>query len=330
VSFAEPAFLAALALVPLALAAQILARRRARRYAVRFPGVPTLAPLLPRASAWRRRVPLALFLAALAVFAVALARPQRTVAVPKDQAAIVLVNDVSRSMLAEDVEPSRLEAAREAALRFLEEVPDATRVGAVGFSTNPHTIEPPTDEHEEIEALVAGLNADGGTATGEALATALGLADSRARDLYSSAEPPPDLRRRPRDKRPPAAIVLLSDGKTTLGRDPVEVARIARRLNVPIHTVALGTSEGVIQTPDGVTVRVPPDPETMKDIADASGGRAFEVDDGDQLAEIYEDLGSRVATEKEKREITAAFAAGGAALLLAATALGLRATARLP
>ena len=114
-SFAAPAFLAALALVPLVLAAHVAARRRARRYAVRFPGVATLAPLLPRASAWRRRVPLALFLTALAALSLALARPHATVAVPREQASIVLVTDVSRSMLADDVEPSRLDAARAAA-----------------------------------------------------------------------------------------------------------------------------------------------------------------------------------------------------------------------
>jgi Ca-activated chloride channel homolog len=312
VSFASPAVLAALALVPLALAAHGLARRRARRYAVRYPAVATLAPLLPNASAWRRRLPLALFLASLAVLTVALARPHRTVAVPKEQASIVLVTDVSRSMLAEDVDPNRLEAARSAALRFLEEVPRAARVGLVAFSTDPHTIEEPTDERDEIQALVEGLSADGGTAAGDALAAALGMVDGPAED------------------RPPAAILLLSDGKTTTGRDPIPVARQARRLGVPIHTVALGTRSATIVTPDGSLLPVPPDPETMRRIADLSGGRAFEVDDADELGGLYEDLGSRVATETEKREITVAFAAGGILLLVAAAALGVRATARLP
>jgi Ca-activated chloride channel family protein len=312
VSFASPAFLAALALVPLALAAHVLVRRRARRYAVRYPAVATLAPLLPSASAWRRRLPLALFLAALAVLTLALARPHRTVAIPKEQASIVLVTDVSRSMLAEDVDPNRLEAARSAALRFLEEVPGEARVGLVAFSTDPHTIEEPTDERDEIQALVDGLSADGGTAAGDALAAALGMVDGPAED------------------RPPAAILMLSDGKTTTGRDPIPVARQARRLGVPIHTVALGTRSATIMTPDGSLLPVPPDPETMRRIAELSGGRAFEVDDADELGGLYEDLGSRVATETEKREITVAFAAGGILLLVAAAALGVRATARLP
>jgi Ca-activated chloride channel homolog len=312
VSFASPAFLAALALVPLALVAHSASRRRARRYAVRYPAVATLAPLLPRVSSWRRLLPLTLFLASLALLALALARPHATVAVPKEQASIVLVTDVSRSMLAEDVDPSRLEAARSAAQRFLEEVPEEARVGAVAFSTDPHTIEPPSDDRGKIEDLIDALSADGGTAAGDALAVAVGLVDGPAED------------------RPPAAILLLSDGETTTGRDPLPVARRAGRLGIPIHTVALGTRTATITTPDGTLIPVPPDPEAMRRIAEVSGGRAFAVDDADELGGLYEDLGSRVATEEEQREITGAFAAGGIVLLMAAAALGTRATARLP
>ena len=311
-SFAAPAFLAALALVPLALLAQTALRRRARRYAVRFPGVPTLAPLLPQVSPWRRRIPLALFLAAMAALALALARPHATVAVPREQASVVLVNDVSRSMLATDVDPSRMEAARDAALRFVDQLPEEALAGAVAFSEEPHTIEPPTEERAEIEAMIESLSADGGTATGDALAAALALVDGRG------------------EERVPAAIVMLSDGKATTGRDPLPVARQARRLDIPIHTFALGTRDAVIEVPGGGLLPVPPDPETMRRIAELSGGRSFEVDDADELGSIYEQLGSRVATKEEQREVTSAFAAGGAVLLLASAAFGLRATARLP
>lgn len=311
-SFAEPAFLAALALVPLTVLAQLAGRRRARRYAVRFTGVPTLAGLVPQASPWRRWLPLALFCAALAVLALALARPHATVAVPREQSTIVLVNDVSRSMLATDVDPSRMEAARSAALRFLAQLPDGALVGAVAFSEEPHTIEPPTEDKSEVDAMIEGLAADGGTATGDALAAALALVDGRG------------------EERVPAAIVMLSDGKATTGRDPLPVARAARRLDVPIHTVSLGTRGAIIEVPGGGLLPVPPDPETMRRIARLSGGRSFEVSDADELGSIYEQLGSRVATKDERREVTAAFAAGGIVLLLAATAFGVRATARLP
>jgi Ca-activated chloride channel family protein len=268
---------------------------------------------MPRVSSWRRRVPLALFLASLAALSLALARPHATVAVPKEQASIVLVTDVSGSMRAEDVEPSRLDAARSAAQRFLDEVPDEARVGAVAFSTDPHTVEAPTDDRGAVEEVLESLSADGGTATGDALAAALDLVDNG-----------------PRTKRPPAAIVLLSDGETTTGRDPIPVARAARRQRIPIHTVALGTEEGTIRTPGGTLVPVSPDPETMRRIAKLSGGRAFQAENADDVSRIYENLGTQVATKKEEREITVAFAAGGGLLLAAAAAFGLRATARLP
>jgi Ca-activated chloride channel homolog len=312
VSFASPGFLALLALVPLALGVYALSRRRARRYAVRFPAVATLAPLLPRVSTWRRQVPLALFLASLAALALALARPHATVAVPKEQASIVLVTDVSRSMLADDVDPSRLEAARAAAQRFLDEVPEEARVGAIAFSSDPHTVEEPTDDRDRIEELIDGLSADGGTAAGDALAAALGLVDGPAED------------------RPPAAIVLLSDGKKTAGRDPVEVAREARAARVPIHTVSLGTPGAVIEGSSGAPLPVPPDPETMARIARTSGGKTFDVSESDQLDAVYEGLGSQLATRPEKRDVTAAFAGGGLVLLVTAAALSLRAGGRLP
>jgi len=311
-SFASPAWLAALVLVPLVLLAYVTARRRSRRYAVRFPDVSTLAPLVPRVSPWRRLVPLALFLAALSALALALARPQATVAVPREQATVVLVTDVSRSMLATDVDPSRLEASRQAAETLVDSLPDEALVGLVAFSEEPQTIVPPTDDRGEVEDTIDSLAADGGTGTGEALATALRMVDGRG------------------EKRVPAAIVLLSDGKVTIGRDPLPVATQARRLGVPIHTVALGTESAVIQTPDGSLLAVPPDPETMARIARRSGGRSFQVSDANQLSAIYEDLGSRVATRDEQREVTAAFAAGGILLLLLAAGAGLRTTARLP
>ena len=225
----------------------------------------------------------------------------------------MLVTDVSRSMLAEDVEPNRLEAARSAANRFLDQVPDAARVGIVAFSTEPHTVEPPTDDRGKVGDVLDSLNADGGTATGDALQVALALVDKG-----------------PRAKRPPAAILLLSDGETTIGRSPTDVARIAKRKGIPISTVALGTRGATIRTPTGTEIPVPPDPATMRRIASLSGGRAFQAEDASDLSRIYEGLGSRVASKKEQREITAAFAAGGAVLLAAAAAFGLRATARLP
>jgi Ca-activated chloride channel homolog len=311
-SFAEPAFLLALLTIPAAVAALAVARRRGRRYAVRFTGVPTVLALTAQSSILRRHLPSALFLAALAATALALARPQATVAVPVERASVVLVTDASRSMLATDVDPSRLEAAQRAAERFLDRVPGALSVGAVGFSETPHTVKEPTTDHGEVRATIDSLVADGGTATGDALVAALRLFD------------------RKQTKRPTAAIVLLSDGKTTTGRDPVEVAREARRLRVPIYTVALGTPSGVVESAFGGTIHVPPDPDTMRRVASISRGRSFKARDAAELDTVYERLSSRIGSKDKKREITAGFAAGGLVLLVAAAAFSLRWSGRLP
>jgi Ca-activated chloride channel homolog len=314
-SFQSPLFLIGLGIVPLALAAYHLFRRRARRYSVRFTGVPTLASILPELPRWRRHAPTALYVMALAALAIALARPQATVAVPQDRASVVLIMDASRSMSATDVDPSRLDAAQDAGGEFLDRVPDELRVGAVAYSTAPHTLKPPTVEHDEIRDVLDSLVADGGTATGDAMVAALGMLDDDDRGRG----------------RPPAAIVLLSDGKATSGPDPAGVARRAGRLDIPIYTVALGTPEGVVPGgPLGSGLPVPPDPESLRDIARESGGRAFTAEDAGQLDTVYERLGSQIGTREEKREVTAGFAAAGIVLLLAAAGVSLRWFGRLP
>ena len=311
-SFAAAPFLAALALVPLALAAYAVVRRRRRRYAVRFTGVPLLATVARSQPTWRRRLPLALFLAALSALSIALARPQTTVAVPIERAAVVLVSDASASMGAEDVSPTRLEATRAAAHRFLDEVPDGLRVGLVGFATSPTTVAGPTTDLDDVREALDGLVAFGSTATGDALEAALSMMRDPGRGVS------------------PGAIVLLSDGTTTSGREPTEVADRARRLGIPVYTVALGTPEGVVPQPYGRATAVPPDPETMAEIARLSGGEAFAVDEAEELGRIYERLGSEIGSRDEVREISAAFAAAGLLLLVGASALALRWRGRLP
>jgi Ca-activated chloride channel homolog len=306
-SFAAPLFLLGLLAVPAGVVLHLLAQRRRRRYAVRFPGAAVAAMAAPAQARWRRHVPSALLALSVAGLVLALARPETTVAVPVEQASVVLVTDTSRSMTATDVAPDRLDAARSAAERFLDEAPDELRVGAVSFSDTAHVIQPPTADHEQVRLALAGLTADGGTATGDGLAAALQTLDTGA-------------------KSPPAAVVLLSDGKQTAGRDAVAVAQEARQQRVPVYTVALGTPDGVV---DGI-LRVPPDPEALRQIAQASGGQAFEASDGDQLAAVYERLGSQLGTREETREVTAAFAAAGLLLLGGALAGSVRRFGRLP
>ena len=311
-SFASPLVLLSLVALPVLAAAYTWLRRRPGRYSARFPGVPVLAGAVAVTPLWRRHIPAAVVALALVALALALARPHATVAVPVERASVVLVTDASRSMLATDVEPSRMDAARGAAEAFLDGVPEELRVGAVAFSTTPLSVVAPSHDREAVRAHLASLQADGGTAAGDGLAEALRLLESKD------------------ERRPPAAVVLLSDGKTTTGRDPVDVARQARAADVPIYTVALGTAGGTITNGSGSILPVPPDPETMAEIAAASRGESFDVEDADQLDAVYERLGSQIATRPEQREITAGFAAGGIALLVAAAALSLRAGSRLP
>jgi Ca-activated chloride channel family protein len=318
-SFASPALLLSLLALPALAALYLWSRRRPGRYAVRFPGTPVLAGVVRAVPRWRRHVPAAVAALALTVLGLALGRPHATVAVPVERASVVLVTDVSRSMRATDVEPTRLDAARAAAEAFLDSVPDELRVGAVAFSSTPHSVVAPTHEHDQIRLHLESLNADGSTATGDGLAAAL--------ELLRSDEGERDGGER---RRPPAAIVMLSDGKKTTGRDPLPVAREARREGVPIHTVSLGTEGAAIRGSAGTLLPVPPDPETMARIAEISGGKSFDVAESGDLGSIYEDLGSQLATRPEKREITAGFAAGGLVLLLTAAALSVRSAGRLP
>jgi len=317
VSFAQPLMLLAMLLVPLALLAQVASRRRARRYAVRFPAAATLALAAGRTPAWRRALPIALLLCSIAALALALAKPQKTVAVPVERASIMLVTDHSRSMMAEDVDPTRLAAAKRAAHTFLDQLPPAVRVGVTTFSDVPDGTQTPTRDHALVRRMVDAQIADGGTATGDALQVAL---DTLER------EPKVD------GRRPPSAIVLLSDGTTTIGRDPVAVAQEARAMSVPVYTVALGTRDATVPNPGfgPPLLSVPPDPETLRRIAEASGGRAYSAQDDQQLSTIYKTLGSQLGTRDVKREVTAAFAVGGLVLLLGAAAASTRWAGRVP
>ena len=314
-SFASPIFLIALVLAPLAIVAQVLAARRTRRHAVRFTAVPALKLAAGAAPAWRRHLPAALAVAALTTLALALAKPQRTVAVPLERASIMLVTDHSRSMLATDVDPDRLAAGKAAARSFLEEVPPRVRVGVVTFSDTPDAVHAPTTEHDLARDVIDQQAADGATATGDALQVAVDTLRQGRRE----------------GRHAPAAIVLLSDGKTTAGRDPVEVADAARRLRIPIFTVSLGTREATVPNPGfGPPLAAAPDPATLERIAETSDGRAFTAENSRELSEIYKALGSQLSTRKQKREITSGFAIVGTILLLGAATASVRWSGRLP
>ena len=312
-SFAEPTVLLGLLALPV-LVLWYLGEQRRRRVAAESFAAPALhpsvAPVRPR---WRRHAPLLALALALTVLLLAAARPQRTVAVPIERASITLTTDVSGSMTATDLEPNRLVAAQRAARGFVDSVPARVNVGIVAFNQQSRVLQSPTTDREEVKVAIDSMEPSGGTATGEAI-----LASLRSFDRRPGAT----------GRRPPAAIVLLSDGASTSGTDPVEAAREAKRQGVRVYTVTLGTPGGTITVPrEGggtVTQPVPPDPESLAEIARASGGKAFTADTAKGLAEVYEQLGSQLSHRDEKRQVTSAFAGGGLVLLLMAVAMSLR------
>ena len=312
-SFAAPLWLASLGLVPIAIVASVAARRRGGRYAVRFPAVSTVQLAVGPGTSWLRHLPAAFALAAIAALSLALARPHVTYGAPVDAASVILVTDHSGSMASNDVAPTRLVAAERAANTFIDELPAGARVGAIGFGTTPDMVQAPVTNHNAARALIDSQVAGGSTATGDALALALQLLHGA--DVH----------------HPPAAIVLLSDGAANSGQPVSTVAREAGRDRIPIDTVALGTPNGTLQPdPFSPAVAVPPDPQLMRQIAQLSGGRAFDAQTADQLSSIYQELGHGLARVTRKREVTAEFAIGGVVLLLLAGVTSARFAGRLP
>jgi Ca-activated chloride channel family protein len=314
-SFASPVWLLTLALVPAALAIYIVVRRRrATRYAVRFPAVSTLREVVAATPSWERHLPTALALGAVALLGVALARPRVTTRIPTGQANMMLVTDHSGSMAAQDVSPTRLAAAVAAANTFIDQLPSSVHVGAIGFGTTPDSVQGPSADHAQARSLENSLIANGGTDTGDALQLAL--------QLLQGANP----------KHAPAAIVLLSDGQANAGPDPVSISQEAKKDRIPIYTVALGTANGVLPSPDPLQPpqAVPPDPQLMQAIARVSGGRAFNARSADELSSIYKKLGSQLSSVTRKKEITWWFAAGGVVLLIGAAVSSVRWSGRLP
>ncbi len=313
-SFGAPLWLLALALIPAAIVLAVAARRRARRYAIRFPAVSTLRAAVAAEPSWTRHLPAALALAAVALLAIALARPHVTYRAATNEASLMLVTDHSGSMAATDVRPTRLAAAVSAANDFIDQLPRTVRVGAIGFGSSPDAVQGPVANHGAARAIIDGESANGGTDTGDSLQLAL--------QLLQGANA----------KHPPAAIVLLSDGAANTGPNPVGVAREAASERIPIYTVALGTPGGAIQSPNPFqgSVPVPPDPQLMAQIAQVSRARAFNAQSADELSSIYKHLGGQLSTVSRKREITVAFAIGGLVLLLGSALTSVRSAGRLP
>jgi len=301
--------LLALLALPLLAIAYVSEQARRRRVAQAF-AVEKLQPsVAPRRPRWRSHMPVLAFALALAVLIGAAAKPQRTIATPIERASIMLATDVSGSMTSTDVDPNRLIAAKQAARTFLDKVPARVNVGIMAFNQTPTVLASPSTDREAARKAIGQETASGGTASGEAIATAVTSLRTTSEAGASKSKKPP-----------PAAIVLLSDGASTSGRDAVAAAKAAGNAGIRVYTVALGTQSGTIKVTrrDGTTqtVPVPPDPAALSAIADASGGKTFTAETADGLSQVYKQLGSELGHKFQKREITAAFAGGGLALML--------------
>ena len=310
-TFAWPIALAGLVAVPILAGLYLLSGRRRRRDAARFAN-PALVPNLVAASpGWRRYVAPVLALVALALLIVGVARPHVVRNVARDEATIVLAIDTSRSMAAQDVEPNRFQAAKDAALAFLDKVPDNYSVGIVSFSTSADPVLPPTTDREAAKTALDELRLGTGTAIGAAITRSVDLA----------LDQPGGRRRPPAGQRSPAAVLLLSDGAQTSGDvRPDAAAQRARRLGVPVSTVALGTGDAVVEVPrpGGLKERVvvAPDVPTLRQVASTTGGTFAAAPSAERLQSVYRELGTRLAHDHKRVEVTSAFAAGGAVLLL--------------
>ena len=304
-SFADPYLLVTLVVVPVALLVYVALALRGRR-AMRAAANPALWPnLMPKRPKWRRHVPPALLLLALASLLVGVARPQASLPTDQKETTVVLTVDTSNSMAAKDVSPSRIAAAKAAARVLVKGLPLTAKVGLVEFARGVHVLLAPTDDRAAINASLDRLTLSGGTALGPAI--------DRAVASLKAAQKSPKGR----------AIVIISDGKSTEGtRGPVVAARAAKAAGVRVFTVSLGTANGTI-TENGKTVTVPPDPTTLKQVAAAGGGVFYRATDAKALNSAYAKIGSAVRPHHEKRDISFAFVAGGGVLVLGGMLLSL-------
>ena len=314
-TFLAPTRLWLLLAVGVLAAAYLLVQRRRTAYAVRFTNLALLDQVAPRRPGWRRHVPAAAFLGMLLLLVIGFARPTAEVEVPRERATVVVVVDTSTSMQATDVAPSRLAAAQEAAGRFADLLPDRFNVGLVAFSGSARQISAPTLDRASIQRGLDGLQLGPGTAIGEGVFAALDAV--RSFDAQAAEDPPP------------ARIVLLSDGENTTGRPPEQAAVAAAEAGVPVSTIAYGTPAGAIVV-NGQRVPVPVDAPALQELAEATGGSFHAAATGEELQDVYADIGSSVGYESEPQEITGWFVGFGLLLAMLAAAGSLRWFARLP
>lgn len=320
-SFLAPYVLLGLVLVPVAigLQARALRRRAARRAELAATG---LVLSSPRRLRRMQHLPFALFVVALTLMIVGTARPQANLGIPRKEGTVVLAFDTSNSMLATDLEPSRMEAAKTAARTFVEKQPKEIRIGVVSFGDGAAVLQTPTWERPDVLAAIDRLHAGGGTSVGQGLFAALGAIAEKPLEFnpeaLNSESGEVDL-----GYFGSAAIVLLSDGENTGPPDPLAVAKLASLAGTSVHTVGLGSEAGTVVEIDGFSVATALDVGLLTQVAEATGGTYSGAEDSEALKKVYESLDLRFVREGPPTELTALFGAVGGLVALVAAALSL-------
>jgi Ca-activated chloride channel family protein len=317
----HPAWLLLLVGVALLVGLYIWFQLRKPRHAVRFTNLDLLDQVAPDRPGKRRHVVAAVFAAGLVLLIVSLAQPVRTVEVPNEMATVVLAFDTSLSMMAEDVEPNRLEAAQAAAAGFVAEVPAELDLGLVTFDAAAVTEVEPTADHQQVVDEINDVELEGGTAIGDAVVTSVDAVE----DAIADAEVDPD------SDQPPGAVVLISDGAPDDDTVPIEDAiAAAQEAGIPVSTIAFGTDDATITNPlSGEEIEVDVDEETLQQIADETGGTAFDADSAQELDAVYADIGSTIGYEEEERDISRWFLGAGLITFLVCAGLSLAWSSRI-
>ena len=337
-SFLWTSLLWLLLLVPVLIAVYVLAQRRRQKYALRYASLSLVKEALGRGPGVRRHIPPMLFIIGVAVMIVALARPVATVVLPSQQSTVILTLDVSGSMRADDLKPSRLEAAKAAARTFVEKQSPNVRIGVVSFSDSAAIVQAPTTDRQAVFAAISRLTPQRGTAIGRGILTSLDalFEETGARPTPPASEPlrlpepTPVMAPAPPGSYTQGVIVLLTDGQSNMGPRPLDVVDQAANRGVRVYTVGVGSPGGTILRFEGRSVRVALDEDTLKRVAAATGAQYFKADTQTDLRNIYENLSARLVFKAEQTELTAGFTGLATVLLLTAGTLSLLWFNRLP
>ena len=310
--FASPGWL--LLLIPAAalLAGYVIVQLRRKRHVARFTNVELLASIAPRRPGWRRHLTFALLFVALALLTLGSAQPTSAVRIPRDRATVMIALDVSLSMEATDVLPSRIGAAKQGAIRFVGLLPPRINVGLVKFGGNASVVVPPTIDRDPVKVAINNLQLQDSTAIGEAVFTCLD-----AISTFAKASTVPG------DKPPPARIVLMSDGANNKGRTPEQAAAAAKAAGVPVSTIAFGTLNGTVNLPGYGPQPVPADRPTLRELADATGGSYHDAPSSEALQSAYRDIGQQVGYTTTRHIVSRRFLVAGLLFTLAAGATSL-------